>query len=61
LDYQAKEGVIELDVRRSLIGYTLKNLSVDTTEDHSMNPNANQLVVLNREEVEHFAGWAFKR
>jgi len=60
LDYQAREGVIELDVRRSLIGYTLKNLSVDTTEDHSMNPNANQLIVVNREEVEHFANWAFR-
>lgn len=60
LDYHAVEGVIELEVRRSLIGYTLKNLSVDTTSDHSMNPNANQLVVVNREEVEHFASWAFK-
>lgn len=60
LDYHATDGVIELEVRRSLIGYTLKNLSVDTTIDHSMNPNANQLVVVNREEVEHFASWAFK-
>ncbi len=60
LDYHATDGVIELEVRRSLIGYTLKNLSVDTTTDHSMNPNANQLVVVNRDEVEHFAGWAFK-
>ncbi len=60
LDYHATDGVIELEVRRSLIGYTLKNLSVDTSTDHSMNPNANQLVVVNREEVEHFASWAFK-
>lgn len=60
LDYHATDGVIELEVRRSLIGYTLKNLSVDTTTDHSMNPNANQLVVVNREEVEHFASWAFR-
>jgi hypothetical protein len=60
LDYHATDGVIELEVRRTLIGYTLKNLSVDTTTDHSMNPNANQLIVVNREEVEHFTSWAFK-
>jgi hypothetical protein len=46
-------------VRRALVGYVLHRLSVDTTEDHCMNPNAYQLVLVNRDEVEPFAGWAF--
>ncbi|MCW8983098.1 MAG: WYL domain-containing protein [Gammaproteobacteria bacterium] len=59
LDYGAKDGVIELSVRRALLGYLLHRLSVDTSVDHSLNPNAYQLVVANRDEVEQFAGWAF--
>lgn len=59
LDYHGEEGVIELNVRRALIGYALQRLSVDTTSDHSMNPNAYQLIVMNRDEIEPFAGWAF--
>lgn len=58
-DYNAENDMIELNVRRALIGYLLQRLSVDTTADHSMNPNAYQLVVLNRDEIEPFAGWAF--
>ena len=58
-DYAAIDEVIELNVRRALLGYVLQQLSVDTTEDHSLNPNAYQLVVLNRDEIEPFAGWAF--
>lgn len=58
-DYAASNDVIEFTVRRALLGYVLQRLSVDTTEDHSLNPNAYQLVVLNREEIEPFAGWAF--
>lgn len=58
-DYAAEDDVIELTVRRALLGYVLQRLSVDTTEDHSLNPNAYQLVVMNRDEIEPFAGWAF--
>ena len=53
------DGIIELQVRRALIGYLLKTLSVDTTREHALNPNAYQLVVVNRDEIEPFAGWAF--
>lgn len=59
IDYNSNEGVIEIQVRRALIGYLLQRLSVDTTADHSMNPQAHQLVVMNRDEIEPFAGWAF--
>lgn len=58
-DYAAVNDVIEIKVRRALLGYVLQQLSVDTTADHSLNPNAYQLVVLNRDEIEPFAGWAF--
>ena len=46
-------------MRRALIAYVLQRLAVDTTADHCMNPNAHQLIVLNRDEIEPFAGWAF--
>lgn len=61
LDYGADngEGIIEVSIRRSLLGYLLQRLAVDTTIDHSLNPNAYQLVLSNRDEVEQFAGWAF--
>lgn len=59
LDYGAEDDVIEVKVRRALLGYILQRLSVDTTIDHSLNPNSYQLVVANRDEVEQFAGWAF--
>jgi len=59
LDYGAKGDVIEVNVRRALLGYVLQRLSVDTTLDHSMNPNAYQLMLLNRDEIEPFAAWAF--
>jgi hypothetical protein len=59
LDYGATEGVIELEVRRALAGYVLQKLTVDTTETHSMNPNAYQLILLNREEIAGFASWSF--
>ena len=60
LDYGANDGVIEINVRRALIAYVLQRLSVDTTRDHSMNPNAYQLMLLNRDEIEPFAAWAFQ-
>lgn len=60
LDYGTSGEVIEIKVRRALIGYVLQRLSVDTTEDHSMNPNAYQLMLLNRDEIEAFAAWAFR-
>lgn len=59
LDYGSDDDSFKLQVRRSLIGYLLQRLAVDTTPDHSLNPNAYQLVVVNREEIEPFAGWAF--
>jgi len=59
LDYGSDGDAIELTVRRCLAGYLLQRLSVDTTADHSMNPNAYQLIIANRDEIEPFAGWAF--
>jgi len=59
LDYAAEDDVTEITVRRALIGYLLQRLGVDTTADHSLNPNAYQLVVVNRDEIEAFASWAF--
>lgn len=59
IDFHHEKGIIELQVRRALIAYVLQRLAVDTTADHSMNPNAHQLIVLNRDEIEPFAGWAF--
>ena len=58
-DYGASEGEIAITVRRALIGYLLQRLSVDTTADHSSNPNRYQLIVVNRDEIEPFAAWAF--
>jgi predicted DNA-binding transcriptional regulator YafY len=60
LDYGASGEAIELEVRRALLGYVLQRLNVDTTPDHSLNPNAYQLIVLNRDEIEPFAAWAFR-
>ncbi|MBW8371244.1 MAG: WYL domain-containing protein [Thiobacillus sp.] len=59
LDYGASGDVVEVNVRRALLGYVLQRLNVDTTPDHSMNPNAYQLMLLNRDEIEPFAAWAF--
>ena len=58
-DYAAEDDIINIKVRRALLAYVLQQLSVDTTEDHSLNPSAYQLIVKNREEIEPFAGWAF--
>jgi len=58
LDYGVSSDTIELEVRRALIGYVLQRLGVDTTVDHSQNPNAYQLMLINREEIEPFAAWA---
>lgn len=60
IDYGATGGVVEVNVRRALLGYVLQRLGVDTTADHSMNPHAWQLVVANRDEIEPFAAWAFQ-
>lgn len=59
-DYGASGGVIEVTVRRALLGYALQRLGVDTTADHSRNPQAYQLMLVNRDEIEPFAGWAFR-
>lgn len=60
LDYGAEDGAIAIQVRRALVGYLLQRLSVDTTADHSLNPNAYQLIITNRDEIEPFASWIFQ-
>jgi hypothetical protein len=60
LDYGASGEVIEVNVRRALLGYVLQRLNVDTTPYHSLNPNAYQLMLMNRDEIEPFAAWAFR-
>jgi hypothetical protein len=59
LDYGANDEVIEINVRRALIAYVLQRLNVDTTKDHALNPSVHQLMLLNRDEIEPFAAWAF--
>ena len=59
MDYGCETDIIETKIRRALIGYLLQQLSVDTTTDHSLNPKKYQLVILNRDEIEPFAAWAF--
>ncbi|MEM7026831.1 MAG: WYL domain-containing protein [Pseudomonadota bacterium] len=59
IDYNARDDVIEVKLRRALIGYLLRQLSVDTSMDHSQDPKQFQLIVLNRDEIEPFASWAF--
>jgi len=58
-DFNARNDGIELSVRRALVAYVLQRLSVDTTVDHSLNPNSFQLILENREDIEWFAGWSF--
>jgi len=58
-DYDIKEGLIQLKVRRALVGYVLQRLAVDTTADHSLNPKAYQLILINQDDIEPFAAWAF--
>ncbi len=62
LDYgAAADGVIGIEVRRALLGYLLQRLNVDTTLRQQMNPDVCQLMLLNRDEIEPFAEWAFKQ
>lgn len=58
LDYGAVNGVIEIEVRRALLGYVLQRLDVDITPEGTMNPDAYPLRLLNRDEIEPFAAWA---
>jgi len=60
LDFGAENKMIVIEIRRALIAYVLQRLGVDTSEDHSMNPKAYQLILLNRDEIEPFAAWVFK-
>ncbi len=60
LDYAATDSIIEISVRGALLAYLLQRLSVDTSADYSMNPNAYQLVIVNRDEIAPFAEWVFK-
>ena len=59
IDYKADDDVIEITIRRALLGYLLQQLSIDTTSDHSRNPKHYQLVIINRDEIEPFAAWVF--
>ncbi len=59
IDYKADKEIIEIRIRRALIGYLLRQLSVDTSADQSRDPRQYQLIVLNRDEIEPFASWAF--
>lgn len=60
IDYRGENDIIRLPVRRALIGYVLQRLTVDTSRDHSLNPSAYQLALLNRDEIEPFAAWALQ-
>ncbi len=60
IDYKASDNVIEVNLRRSLIGYLLRQLAVDTSSDHSQDPKQFQLILLNRDEIEPFASWVFQ-
>lgn len=60
MDYGAKGDVITIEIRRALLGYLLQRLRVDTSPDHSLNPEAYQLIIANRDEIEPFAEWAFR-
>ncbi len=59
IDYGGENNLIEIKIRRALIGYLLQQLSVDTTQDYSLNPTKYQLVIVNRDEIEPFAAWVF--
>jgi len=59
LDYGMESNIMTIEIRRALVGYLLQRLSVDTTADHALNPDAYPLVIVNRDEIEPFAGWAF--
>ena len=61
IDYGAVDGVIEIEVRRALLGYVLQRLNVDTSLEGTMNPDAYPLLLLNRDEIEPFAAWVFDR
>jgi hypothetical protein len=60
IDYRGEDDCIALTVRRALIAYVLQRLAVDTSVDHRRNPNAYQLALVNRDEIEPFAGWVFQ-
>ncbi len=59
VDYGAVDGVIEIEVRRALLGYVLQRLNVDTSLEGTMNPAAYPLMLLNRDDIEPFAAWVF--
>ena len=58
-DFNMNNNILKVKARRALVAYVLQRMSVDTSRDHSLNPNAYQLILLNRDEIEPFAGWAF--
>ncbi len=59
-DYGAVDGVISVTIRRAMIVYLLQRMDVDTSNDHSMNPNKYPLIIMNQDEIEPFASWAFE-
>lgn len=60
VDYGMNDSGVEFQVRRALVGYLLQRLDVDTTVDHSLNPDKHQLILVNRDEIEQFASWIFR-
>lgn len=60
LDYPMTDGFIEISTRRTLAGYLLKRLSVDTTDDHHLDADSYPLIVANREAIRLYCGWAFR-
>lgn len=53
-DYGMQEGQLNLETRGALVSYLLQQLRVDTPADHR-SPEAQQVVVLNWDEVERWA------
>lgn len=60
MDYGMTDGVVIMNIRRALIGYALRQLSVDTSPDYRHDPETYPLIVTNRDEVEPYAAWAFE-
>ena len=61
LDHGAIDGVIRISLRRAFTGYVLRQLSVDTTLNHRCSPKHYPLILLNRDELVPYAGWAFMK
>lgn len=61
MDFDLPQGVKYIRLKRCLVGYFLKHWHIDTSDDGSGNPRAQQLYLKNREEIisQGIASWAF--